>query len=294
MSYRDSGQRRRRDWRQKDDSHRGEKKQQTTAAEDSNSPVIQAFIGYRKQLDNKHDKYERLVKLSRDITIDSKRTIFLLQRITGNEHQKDEILLEAAEKLEQIQKEKFQQIADELFSEDAYQFLRAYSPGLQEYIEALSFYWYWKHGDLVDLTEVEKALRFNVSNEMQDETEETAADESVLKHVTVPPIEYILGVADLTGELMRCAIHSVGNGDLDKPFEICAFLRRIHDAFLSYGNSSRELPRKMSTLRSSLNKVEQACYTLQVRGSEFPKHMLIDLISKPVESSDFNDEVYYD
>jgi predicted translin family RNA/ssDNA-binding protein len=33
-------------------------------------------------LDAKHDKHERLVKLSRDITAESKKVIFLLHRIT--------------------------------------------------------------------------------------------------------------------------------------------------------------------------------------------------------------------
>ena len=47
------------------------------------SPIIQQFLAYQKVLDAKHDKHERLVKLSRDVTIESKRTIFLLQRITG-------------------------------------------------------------------------------------------------------------------------------------------------------------------------------------------------------------------
>ena len=50
---------------------------------DESSPVIQAFREYQKSLDARHDKYERLVKLSRDITIGSKRTIFLLHRVTG-------------------------------------------------------------------------------------------------------------------------------------------------------------------------------------------------------------------
>lgn len=35
---------------------------------------------FQLELDTRHDKYERLVKLSRDITIESKRTIFLLHR----------------------------------------------------------------------------------------------------------------------------------------------------------------------------------------------------------------------
>ena len=50
---------------------------------DESSPVIQAFRKYQTELDTRHDKHERLVKLSRDVTIESKRIIFLLHRITG-------------------------------------------------------------------------------------------------------------------------------------------------------------------------------------------------------------------
>lgn len=39
------------------------------------------FAVFQQELDTKHDKYERLVKISRDVTIESKRTIFLLHRV---------------------------------------------------------------------------------------------------------------------------------------------------------------------------------------------------------------------
>lgn len=48
---------------------------------DSKNPVIQNFLAYRNELDKKHDKHEKLVKLSRDITIEAKRIIFLLHNI---------------------------------------------------------------------------------------------------------------------------------------------------------------------------------------------------------------------
>jgi hypothetical protein len=47
------------------------------------SPVMLAFKSLQQELDTRHDKYERLVKLSRDITVESKSTIFLLHRITS-------------------------------------------------------------------------------------------------------------------------------------------------------------------------------------------------------------------
>jgi len=101
-----------------------------------------------------------------------------------------------------------------------------------------------------------------------------------VRYVLVPPTHYLLGVADLTGELMRMAIHSIGQGDFDLPFEHCKFLRIIYDAFVSFGNVDRDLSRKVQVLRQSLQKVETACYTLQVRGSEIPKHMLAEAFSK--------------
>lgn len=48
---------------------------------DSNNPVIAQFQIYSTELDDKHDRHERLVKASRDITIESKRIIFLLHNI---------------------------------------------------------------------------------------------------------------------------------------------------------------------------------------------------------------------
>ena len=52
------------------------------SADVADSPVLAMFRGFAAQLDNKHDTYERLVKKSRDVTIESKRIIFMLHRVT--------------------------------------------------------------------------------------------------------------------------------------------------------------------------------------------------------------------
>ena len=131
----------------------------------------------------------------------------------------------------------------------------------------------------------------------QESEPQLCTDQMVSVHI--PPIEYMLGLADLTGELMRMAISSVGQGNLAVPYEHCAFMRTIHDAFVSYGNVSRELVKKVSTLRQSLCKVENACYTLQVRGSEIPKHMLAEVFTSghgepPVHSGYHYENTDYD
>lgn len=56
----------------------GERARETLLQIDENNPTIKAFMQYNTELVEKQDRHERIVKLSRDITIESKRIIFLL------------------------------------------------------------------------------------------------------------------------------------------------------------------------------------------------------------------------
>ncbi|TTI76908.1 Translin-associated protein X [Bagarius yarrelli] len=238
-----------------------------------------AYAVFQQELDTKHDKYERLVKLSRDVTIESKRTIFLLHRVTSV-GDVEELLNEADVRLDAV-RQKIGHIAEELGEEDLYQFHKAFMSGIQEYVEAASFLHFIRHRTLISLEEINARLVF-----MRDEkTERKVCGRGLwpgacVLTFQVTPTDYLLGVADLTGELMRMCISSVGNGDMDTPFELSNFLRQIHDGFSYIGNvGPYEVSKKLHTLRQSLGKVEDACYTLRVRGSEIPQHMLADVFS---------------
>lgn len=239
------------------------------------------------------------MKLSRDITIESKRIIFLLHRIKG-EDDLESVLLNAEIKFREIRKNYWYYVAKELRNEDPFQYLKAYTNGLQEYIEAVSFYNYICFKKIITWDEVQKDLTFTQKSESQTSDDKNEEEKSVKNadedqepnvvvvineeiKVLVPKTDYILGIADLTGELMRQAINSVGVGDTDKCFELSEFLHEIHNGFLiisGSGYGSRELNRKMQTLVESLKKVETACYTINVRGSEIPKHLLADYFNK--------------
>ncbi|KAM4607930.1 translin-associated protein X [Polymixia lowei] len=243
------------------------------------SPIIAAFKVFQQELDTKHDKYERLVKISRDITIESKRTIFLLHRVTSVPDVED-VLKESDVKLDGV-RQKISQIAEELRGEDINQFHRAFTPGIQEYVEAASFQHYIRHRTLISLEEINARLVFMKTERVDPKgsAEDLPPGPQALTF-QVTPSDYLLGVADLTGELMRMCISSVGNGDIDTPFQLSQFLRQIHDGFSYIGNTGPyEVSKKLHTLRQSLGKVEDACYTLRVRGSEIPKHMLADVFS---------------
>lgn len=56
----------------------------------------------------------------------------------------------------------------------------------------------------------------------------------------------------------------------------------------------KDLGRKSFILKQSLSKMEYVCYTIQVRGSEIPRHMLATCInaSQGGEADD-DDEGYY-
>lgn len=243
---------------------------------DTNSAFSKMFDEFREELDEKHDRNERIVKLSRDVTIESKRVIFTLHRSIGvDEKQKKAIFDEAEEKLQLIRTEKFRQIAAEIKSVEIYQFLKSITGGYQEYIEAVSFLHYLKCGGLLTQSVAENDFVFS-SPESEDLT------------LCLPATEFLLGIADLTGELMRLCITSTSKGDLTTPFEVSQFLRKIYTGFLLIGNQGpREMGRKLNVLKSSLEKGERACYTLRVRGSEIPSHMLADVFSEPDRDEGF-------
>lgn len=280
--------------RKHDTVPRAQRKEDKASSVDSSSPVIIAFKSFQHELDAKHDKYERLVKLGRDITIESKRTIFVLHRVISDPN-RGGVLTEADNKLDVI-RQKIKQIAEELVGEDLYQYHRAFTPGLQEYVEAVTFQHFIKTKTLLRLEDINKQLLFEeskkdveseVNNSVTDPLtavpEKTQSEQGILS-LQVTPVDYLLGVADLTGELMRLCIGSVGNGDINTPFELSQFLREIFDGFSYIGNTGPyEISRKLYTLKQSLAKVENACYTLKVRGSEIPKHMLADLFSTKSE-----------
>jgi len=316
---------------------------------DSDDPVQNMFGEISKVLDYRHDKRERIVKISRDITIESKRIIFCLHRIKG-EDDKAAVLGEAEGRFWDMKDKLWYYLARELKGEDHYQFIKAYSSGLQEWVEALSFYHYLAYDKLISFDEVEKELLFedkkakrkvdkikegDIMDELQEEnTEEKQeiedkddsnvlseqgdgekdtvkeagehkdlnADENfkdaddvstnmdglaisekpnIIITVTVPQSEYILGLADLTGELMRNAINSLGSGNLDVCFVLLDILQSMAAGFgrLPKHETPREIGHKLYTLKQSCRKVENACYAISVRGSEIPKTHLADIFT---------------
>lgn len=228
--------------------------------------IIELFTGFRKELDSYHDQRERVIKASRDITASSKKIIFALQRINDCNDKK---LIETDETAEAHMKEilnRIDSIKGDLTGEkNQWRYAKQFSGCLEEYIEAISFRHYLLYQEIISLEQVR----------------ETVPD------LLITPSTYLLGLMDLTGELMRYAIGhlsedtatTTGTGDDRRPSKIALSILNTLRQFQSATNGvserdaekvlgMKEWGKKVTTLNNSLMKVEQAIYSLLVRQME--------------------------
>lgn len=148
---------------------------------DEMNPIISQFRKYSKELDDKHDRYERILKLGRDITIESKRIIFLLHTIDPKKSNIENILEEAEKRLNALCSMNFLLIAKELGNLDQYQYSRAYSPGLQEFVEAYTFYEYLSKKKISNWDYLQKKLEYEIENidkEQEEDNNDNDKDEN--------------------------------------------------------------------------------------------------------------------
>ncbi|KAJ8596473.1 Translin [Rhizopogon salebrosus TDB-379] len=237
--------------------------------------VVEAFDEFRKELDEHHDRRERLIKISRDATNLSKKVIFLLHRtITEESNDPDSrirVVRRGREKLREVQA-LYAQMKHEVQAEQFWHYHRAVSPGLQEYIEALSFAHYLERGTLVPYDEVQLSL----------------SDENGIPYFALPKEDYLLGLSDVTGELMRYAISGIAQkGGRTRAREVCTFVRQCKADFERFTPYVRELSKKQAVTSQSLEKIEDAVYAIVVRGSEYdiPTDMLDDIIAQSISTS---------
>ncbi|WWC91103.1 uncharacterized protein L201_006044 [Kwoniella dendrophila CBS 6074] len=239
--------------------------------------LMSTFEAYRSELDADNERREKLIIISRSITQLSKKLIFHLHRnaTSLSTNLKEKCLKEGRLKEREIWIN-FKKIKDELntigsgTSEEAKQgfwrWNRQVSPGLEEYIEALSFLYYLENKSLIPLKVVQKSL----------------SDEDGDPLVIVTPEDYILGMSDLTGELMRYATNALSTGDHQTPLEVCDFVRTVKAHFDGISPQMLyKLSKKQEETTRSLEKIEKVCYALRLRLIEFAdKPEVLAMIAK--------------
>eukprot|EP00897_Mesotaenium_endlicherianum_P001583 jgi/Mesen1/1452/ME000132S00394 len=184
-----------------------------------------------------NEKRERIVKASRDVTIHSKKVIFQIHRIgAGN---REAALQQASKDLAAVRGSHLARIARELQGGDYWKFRRAYSPGMQEYVEAAALLEYSQEGALL-------------SYEKLNDSFCGVLDGGGAPFVA-PLSDYILGVSSSDPLCSRF----LGFRALPPGAEL-----------------GRDFAKKLEVMQQSLVKIESASYTVHVRGSEYPHEML--------------------
>ncbi|KAK7346159.1 hypothetical protein VNO80_20674 [Phaseolus coccineus] len=215
-----------------------------------------AFTRYAQYLNDLNDKRERVVKASRDITMNSKKVIFQVHRMS--KYNKVEVLEKAEKDLAAVTDQYVSRLVKELKGTDFWKLRRAYSPGIQEYIEAATFYCFCKNGTLLKLDEINKTL--------------LPLSDPSLHPLQINVLDYLLGLADLTGELMRLAIGRISDGELEFAEKICRFVRDIYRELtlvVPLMDDNYDMKTKMDVMLQSVMKIENACFSVHVRGSEY-------------------------
>lgn len=229
----------------------------------SAAEIRQQFSVFRDEIDEHNDRRERLIKVSRDVTSLSKKVIFLLHRVdvscaraavsidstAPSDERKyranEKVFSDAEAKIAEIVALLRQTAIEESLAakERAQRYERNVAGGVEEFIEALSFFHYLRTGTLITLPEVQ--ARF--------------CDNSGAALLNVPGHRYLLGLSDLTGELMRLATNAVGLGDVHGHLvtQILTLIRTLHAALDPFVPYIRDMRKKQAVTAQSLHKIEQ-------------------------------------
>lgn len=188
---------------------------------------------------------------------------------------------EVQERALTIQKQ-FLSVTPDLAGINAWRYQRQISGGIQEYMEAISFEHYLCYQSLITIDEASKSLPAGVDLTGDD---------------------YVLGLFDLVGELMRFAITTMattgslpgskGSEESADGRDILMDLRLLRTSFQALDTTScgstglgKDVEKKMEVMRTCVEKVETAVYGMIIRGRERPRGWVPDLVDEraPVES----------
>ncbi|ORY58341.1 Translin [Leucosporidium creatinivorum] len=225
--------------------------------------LMDAFAEYRAELDTHYDRRERIIKQSRDITAQSKKLIFSAHRITNTD--RSIVVKEVELKLKELKK-MFEKLQDDVAGENFWRYEKSVSPGIQEYVTPSA--------DAP--TDAEAATTAPIADSNPAPTPQP--------FVLITIADYLGGIADLTGEMMRLAIGSVGKSlvvpnaegqavkggeELPSIESIGKMVRDIKGEMDPLAPYCRWLGKKMTVLDQSLAKIESASYNLRIRASEY-------------------------
>ncbi|WBW75197.1 TRAX [Schizosaccharomyces osmophilus] len=204
------------------------------------------FQQFQRVLQEQQDKRERIIRISREITIQSKRMIFLLHQASSTEFPLPLEFDKTKQHKQNIQKQ-LGLLKQELDTPDAERYAASCSPGIQEFVEAYAFEYWLQRQSLIH----PKDPKFQTD---------------------LQSFDYVLGLCDMTGEIMRFLITHGSKFAMEDVLSHVQFLRELNLECTKLKNLSRrsqnELKQKFGVMDSSISKVESICYSKILRMSD--------------------------
>lgn len=110
------------------------------------------------------------------------------------------------------------------------------SAAVQEYVEALAYYCFIREGRI-----------------------------PARKELGVGTNDYLMGLCDLTGELVRKAVRDIIKGDYKAAIKIKEIVDEIHGEFLHFELRNGELRKKSDSIKYNLKKLEEIVYDIKLK-----------------------------
>ncbi|KIW30132.1 hypothetical protein, variant [Cladophialophora immunda] len=232
---------------------------------ETKSPFLPIFEAFRAELDEHHDRREKIIKVSRDVTAQSKKIIFALQRVRELGKPIHASISKQTAPMYTTIRDLFQSVVPDLQGINAYRYHGNISGGIQEFMEAVTFHRYLETQQVMNFEDAQTQLPKGISLTFDD---------------------YVLGLFDMTGELMRFAITSMAtNGQLpglsrgaesSQKSSILTDMQDLRAGFealdaVKIHSLAKAFDGKLKTTRESVEKVENGVYQMIVRGKERPK-----------------------
>ncbi|KAI0861316.1 Translin [Xylaria cubensis] len=252
--------------------YQGKEKSKKDAAPDHpRNAYTSMFESFRDELDEHHDRRQRIGKVSRDVTALSKKIIFSLQRVRKlSQPIPERIQTEIDGRIKEIS-ELLETIQPDVQGMNRYRYPLIC---LEEFVEAVSFAHYLRHQTLMSAAEAQAALPANIQ-------------------LTAP--DYVFGIFDLTGEMMRFATAVTAlsgsmptgevkgeTGEQENNKEKRTILTDMQDvsSMMQIGPTLGRYnvyAKKLDIMIEQVRKVERLGYGVTVRGNERPKGWMPDL-----------------
>jgi predicted translin family RNA/ssDNA-binding protein len=183
------------------------------------------FEAMRKEMDAFDKNREDLIAQSREVIKLSKKIIYAI-------HRKD--MKEASASVSEI-KQKVKSIM-KLTEATELEFAGARRAALQEYVEAICYFEFIKGGKVPTHTDL-----------------------------GLDPETYLLGICDLSGELVRNAIHEVIDGDTKSALKVKDVVTELFWELSQFDFRNGELRRKFDGIKYDLKKLEDLALQLKLR-----------------------------